>query len=120
MKNIQNRINAQLFKQETVELQSEKVELNLIKELKDAINDAYNYKDSVYKGLPNASPLIQKTEKAIQTYMFVGVESKRISKKIKELGLNPDETVERALKTYKGNIKELEKVLAVLRQLDKI
>lgn len=40
MKNIQNRINAQLFKQKTVELQSEKVELGLVQDLDKKWRDA--------------------------------------------------------------------------------
>lgn len=112
--------NLSIDNNKEIELSSNEVHLNLMKDLMDAFNDATKAKDKVFSSLPNPDPLIKKADQAINDYAYVKVEAKRVQKQIRELGLNSDERVDRLAAGFKNQINELEKVISVLRELNKL
>lgn len=117
MKNIQNRINAQLFKQKTVELQSEKVELALIDDaerVNKALQDIFsrelklrsealqlskkiNALDSEYsKEEKKARDIVSKFSKAAKE---LGISEPRVIFDLTEsVGLNPKDMILKQIK----------------------
>lgn len=96
MKNIKDRINSQLFKQEEkLELQSEKVELNAFKDLKDGTDNADRLASRAFsdlqKAAENLSRLANKYEsEAEKEIKRLTQGRKEYAKAAKELGFLPD------------------------------
>ena len=101
MKNIKNRINDKLFKQEeTVELQSEKVELESIDQLKSDIK-------RMKKGISDLKALRKQMQKTyLNSIDGVSTNTGKFSQKANELGIKPN------------SVKEYNEAFDLQRELD--
>lgn len=103
MKNIQNRINAQLFKQKTVELQSEKVELGTLDDIKSYTKGYQKYYSELQGLQKRGDRLKDELSDVISAIMKWGELGDSMAddmasllvafeKAAKQLGLNPSES----------------------------
>lgn len=123
MKNIKDRINSQLFKNQEVELSAEKVELSSVKELKEYISilkknaqesekEGERYAEAEAK-LAKAWARMNNHRNAIylNAYSSAPKVIEDFEKKVKELGLSANDVGEiKQLKKEIENIKEYVKI----------
>ena len=119
MDTIKKRINAQLFKNQEVELSAEKVELSSIKDFEKANTKA------IKSGLSAANKLesaVKSSRSALQSSLKDQEEVIKIGEqlvdKIKSLGLDTPANVERGIKGAKQWKQEIEDLIKVLAKID--
>ena len=105
-----NNITKFLNSRNEVKLSAEKIELNLMKDLKDSLNAAESAKEKVFKNIPNLKAVVSLAEDARRGFSNAGVQAEKVATALKELGLPNDELVNRVLKVWSVSAKEMDSI----------
>ena len=97
-----------------------KVELNMMKEMKDALADAERERDRVSKALSSLSGLSKTAESSANNFSVALLEAKKLQKAIRELGLPDDEFVDRVVKVGDANVKQMNDAASALKAIEKL